>query len=234
MQSKKETQTQDTSLQVQWRANSERALSLSKKIIQGTAQIAQIEMGLTIADTLSKKTIRSEFKGNDGVAYSAVYTLVNRFINSFAFSTKISKDQIESLTIDTLEHFAYESMEDIILFFKMSRTGKLGTAKRGIDASIIFGEWFPKYLELKATEREQLRTEEKKSHINNETSIADVQKTYAKARDKTKLQKVKDYIEKITSDMDRQLLEDTIIEWEKCPKRKPYLRHLKAKRRTIK
>jgi len=141
------------------------------------------EMGLTIQSTFSKPNIRSVFKGETAqIGFSVVNVLVTRFINSFGFSTKLDPMQIEMITVDTLENFAYESIEDILLFFKMARSGKFGTTKRG---------------------------------------------------DKLDTKKVEVYVDKITKDMDRQLLEDTILDWEKDPIKKKHIHILKAKRKTV-
>ena len=90
-----------------------------------------IEMSLTLAESDNKAKMRSVFKGDTGqIGFSVVKVLVNRFLESFAFSTKLNDSQVEILTVDTLENFAYESLEDIILFFKMARSGKFGSAKK--------------------------------------------------------------------------------------------------------
>ncbi|MDB0600069.1 hypothetical protein PL373_02635 [Tenacibaculum maritimum] len=82
--------------------------------------------------------------------------------NSFAFATKLTDDQIDILTVDALDKFSHESLEDILLFFKMARSGKFGTTKRGVDSNLIFGEWFPMYLDLKSRERETVIENQKK------------------------------------------------------------------------
>ena len=55
-----------------------------------------------------------------------------------------------------------------------------------------------------------------------------------KARDKNKLEVLKTYIDKITKDFDRQMLEDLITDWEKDRERKNYVKYLKKKRNVIK
>ena len=192
-------------------------------------------MNLTINQTFSKPNIRSVFKDENGsIGYSVVKVLVNRFIDSFGFSTKLNETQIETMTVDTLENFAYESLEDIILFFKMARTGKLGSTKRGVDSNLIYGEWYPAYLELKADLREQNYIKEKNDLSKNLVTMEDVKKTYEKNNNNKFTQKVIAFVDKITENIDRQMLEDLIIDWEKDTERKPYLYILKRKRQTIK
>ena len=142
--------------------------------------------------------------------------------------------EIEIITIDAFEKFSYESLEDIILFFKMARAGDFGTTKRGVDSNLIFGEWFPMYLEKKADLREQNHEKQKNERNKLDVTIEDVEHTYKKAHEKRKLETILTYIDKITKDFDRQMLEDLIIDWEKDSEKKNYIKYLKKKRLTIK
>lgn len=216
----------------------EKALSLSKNIIEGKAELVGLEMSLTIQDTFSRPNIRSVFKDEvSSIGFSVVKVLVNRFIESFAFSNKLNETQIELLTVDTLENFAFESLEDIIIFFKMARSGKFGNTKRGVDSNLIYGEWYPMYLEQKALERENNYNKTKAINSRLQATDEDVKITYKKMHDRVKKrekeQKIIDYVNKITKNMDRQLLEDTIVDWEKCNKRKSWSFLLKEKRKII-
>jgi hypothetical protein len=229
------TNQANKSLQLQWTARLEETLNLSKSIISGNAQMALVEMNLSIDQTFSKPNIRTVFKNENGtIGFSVVNVLVNRFTNSFGFSTKLSNDQIEILTVDTLENFKYESLEDIIVFFKMARTGKFGSTKKGVDSNLIYGEWYPAYLEQKADIREQQYQKEKNALNSKKITLEDVKKTYSKHQQKNFEKRVTAFVEKITKNIDRQMLEDLITDWEKDPARKPYLNILKKKRITIK
>lgn len=233
MNSKNLTPTPQQSLPEQWKARQQETLSLSKAIVAGNAGLVSIEMNVTIADTLTKATIRSAYKGNDKLAYSVVSVLVNRFLNSFAFTTKLDKSQVAVVTLDTLEHFAYDSLEDIILFFKMARSGKFGVAKKSVDSNMIFGEWLPKYLEQKAQAREEAYTVSKTNHTAIVTTIEDVKKSYDKVTARKDAEKRQAYVNKLTKDMDRQMLEDTIESWSRDERMSRWVYMLKAKRREI-
>lgn len=193
-------------------------------------------MDLTIQKTFDKALIKSVFKGEAGqIGFSVVNVLVTRFIDSFGFSTKLNPVQIETLTVDILENFQYESLEDIIIFLKMARTGKFGSTGRGVDANLILGDWFPKYLDQKAELREQNYQKDK---MQNSDSSHAVELYYAKLK-KEKEQKANDEKAKIEIDemiknMDRQMIEDTIRDWERKPEMSNYLGYLKYKRQNIK
>jgi hypothetical protein len=210
-------------------------LNLSRSIISGKVKLAQLEMGLSIQDTFSNPTIRSVFKSDNGaIAFGVVNVLVTRFVSSFGFSTKPSDDQIESLTVDTLENFGYESLEDVILFFKMARTGKFGTTKRGVDSNLIFGEWFPSYLEKKAVLREESYEIHKNKKESKHVTIDQVQMNYRKATMASLKGKNKKFVDDFVKDMDRQMLEDTISSWANDKELQQHVALLKSKRRIIK
>jgi hypothetical protein len=209
-------------------------ISLSKAIVAGTAQLAPLEMTLTIQDTFDQPIVRKVFSGEGaGIGFSVVKVLVTRFIDSFGFSTKLSETQLEVLTVDTIENFKYETLQDIILFFKMARSGKFGTTKRGVDSNLIFGEWFPMYMEQKSTAREDLYQKQKSELNKIELTIEDVKKSYKKFQEPF-VEKVKRYVEKITDGINREQLEILIKEWESDDQKKKYIQLLKIKRRLIK
>lgn len=189
-------------------------------------------MQLSLSETDNKAKMRSVFKGETAqIGFSVVQTLVTRFLESFAFSTKLSQSQIEVLTVDTLDNFAYESLEDVILFFKMARSGKFGSAKKGIDSNLIFGEWFPQYMEQKAILREQNQVKPEKRQSATDEDIISFKKKLLKKKYKNKVQQ---HVDHITKNMDRQMLEDTILDWSKDKEKSKWVYMLKEKRRVIK
>lgn len=209
-------------------------ISLSKNIVSGNENVAYVEMGLSIENTFEKPLFRSVFKGeNAKIGFSVVRVLVTRFMESFGFSTKMSDNQIDTLTVDTLEKFNYETLDDIILFFKMARSGSFGATKKGVDSNLIYGEWFPMYLEKKAEIREQNYSIKKGETSRMQATDDDVKATYEKLKQKNIRLKVENHVDEITKNFDRQLLEDLIVDWEKDPIKKPYLDILKCKRKII-
>lgn len=211
-------------------------LDLAKAIITKNINLGFYELQLSIDKTIDKPIIKSTFKNeNSQIGFTIVSLLVNRFIDSFGFSTKLNESQIELLTVDTLEKFSYDSLEDIVLFFKLARSGTFGTTKRGVDSNLIFGEWFPMYMEMKAEAREREYIKNKKTITESTISIEDVKKSYEKIKPaETFRDRVLNYIDKITEGINRLELEDLIQAWSEDEQKKEYLRELKAKRLTIK
>ena len=193
-------------------------------------------MQLTIQQTFDKALIKSVFKGEAGqIGFSVVNVLVTRFIDSFGFSTKLNPTQIETLTVDILENFQYETLEDIIIFLKMARTGKFGSTGRGVDSNLILGDWFPKYLDKKAEIREQNYQVEKTEFISNNSAVDLYYKNIQKKKEQKKIfdNMISD-IDKMVLNMNRTMLEETILDWSKKDEMKPYLDYLKRKRLIIK
>jgi len=116
-----------------------------------------------------------------------------------------------------------------------SRSGTFGTTKRGVDSNLIFGEWFPMYMEMKAEAREREQLKQKKQNEESLLSIEDVKKTYEKIQVGNSFRdRVLNYIDKITEGISRLELEDLIQAWSEDEQKKPYLRELKEKRLIIK
>lgn len=192
-------------------------------------------MNLTLTETIGKPVIRSVFKNDAESALGIITVIVTRFLNSFGFSTKHNEEQIDIISIDTLEHFSFESLEDIILFYKMARSGKFGATNRGVDSNLIFGDWLPKYLEIKSIEREKIITKKQNDYKSQpQISVEEVYQTYRKNLIRNVKESSMDYINDFTKNMDRQMLEDTILSWSKDPELKNQVHLLKIKRRDIK
>ncbi len=208
---------------------------MAKAIISGAANVSMLELNTNFTKNIRSPAIQSVFKSEEDtlIGLSTIKILVDRFADSFGFSTKMNASQSETLCIDTFDNFRGESLGDIILFFKMARNGYFGSTHRGIDSNLIFGDWFPKYMEQKSTEREKIYQKEKKEQIKPEITIEDVRRSYEK-HNASMLQKVNNYVEKITEGITRDELETIISEWRKDEEKSKYIRILTNKRLFIK
>jgi hypothetical protein len=216
-------------------AKLESSLSLTNLVTQRIAELPQFELGLTIKGNLNKPVLKEVFKDDNGqTGFVVVRVLMTRFLDSFAFTTKLTPAQIDVLTVDALDYFSHESLEDLILFLKMARSGKFGATKRGVDSNLIFGEWFPQYTELKAIERETIIKKQQDEHKSFAVKMSDVEITYKKAMERKLKRQEKEYVDEFTKNFDRQMLEDTIDSWNRTEELKPFVHLLKKKRRTIK
>jgi hypothetical protein len=217
-------------------AKSEEVLVTAAKIIDGSQNIGLLEMNLQLEKTFDKPLMKTVFKNEDAatIAFGVVQVLIKRFLESFGFSTKPSQVLIDMMAVDALTKFEYETLDDIIIFLKMCRQGDLGTTMKGIDSNLVFGEWFPKYMDLKAQKREEIYTKQKNVPDDNNA----VAKYYQKQREKKAFREWQDkkfsQIDDLVKDFNRKNLEDTIEDWSTREEMKPYLEYLKRKRLTIK
>lgn len=100
-------------------------------------------------------------KENKKETFKIVFSLIERMQQSFSFNNKMSDAQITTCAFDLMELMAYETLEDIVLLFKMARQGQLGGRIFRIDSHVITQEWYPNYMELRVEEVEKKQTEKK-------------------------------------------------------------------------
>src|SRR5690554_6042172 len=194
MNSKTTALTQQAPSTMPSRATREGTLSLAEGICTGSVSLVALERNVSLQTALASPLFRTAFRGNDAAGFGVAHVLCKRFLNSFSFATKLEPAQVESFTVDALERFEYETLDDLVLFFKMARSGKFGTAKRGIDSNLVFGDWFPKYMELKADAREKQIRAEKVATTTKPITMEDVKKTYAIAQERRQAGKVQAFI----------------------------------------
>jgi hypothetical protein len=84
------------------------------------------------------------------------------------YAEKMDKELANQLASDLLENLKHESIEDIILMFKMTRQGKCGETKGRLDADTINYVIIPAYLEHKAELREKQYSKEKYANRKQE------------------------------------------------------------------
>lgn len=92
----------------------------------------------------------------------------------FKYSENLQIYPATILATDLLEKMKYDSLEDVLIMFRMARRGELGNSKGRLDADVIFGTFLPKYNELKALQWEEKARLEKIE--NQKTSIRDDEK----------------------------------------------------------
>lgn len=162
--------------------------------------------------------------------------LLMRFSEGFNVKNKLTPEQAAQTAMDIIEKYPYETIEDVILLLKHVRQGIIGDGKDyKLDGQNILNKWFPDYLEIKYTEveRQQKQAHLELSKVNN-SETHPVTLFYEKRR-KEKLKKEKDAevkkeIDEMLKSMDKQILEDTIVDWEKKEEMKPWVGYLKSKR----
>jgi hypothetical protein len=171
---------------------------------------------------------------------TAICYLINRFNANFNFGKSLTTQQSAILASDIVEKYPYETIEDIVLMFKQVRQGIIGDGKDfKLDGQNVLTKWMPEYLDKKYQELERIN-KKVSSEFNNQESLSSnaVAQFYAKRKaEKEKQENLKNayqQIDEMCKEMDRQTLEDTILDWSKKEEMKPYLDYLKRKRLIIK
>jgi len=209
-------------------------LCKAKEILSNPKGFGIIESDTNFKVCLNERNLGTVFKGeHKKIAFATIEFLVLRFVDSFGFSTQVSESRIETLITDFYDNFKSESLSDIVLFLKMARNGSFGTTHRGLDSNLIFGDWFPKYMMLKAEEREKIYQKEKSVIKQPEISLETIKEHY-KSFEESYLQKVVKYVDRITEGMTREDLEILITEWRNDAEKSKYIRVLINKRSFIK
>jgi hypothetical protein len=195
----------------------EKHLSL-KKAIEGT-HLRKLEKSIGEINTIT------------AIAY-----LINRFNANFNVGKSITQQQSALIASDITEKYPFETIEDVVLMLKQARQGVIGDGKDfKLDGQNILAKWFPEYLDKKYAEVERLHkipvaTEKMENNA--------VLQFYAKRRKelarKAAEEKMHNEIDAMVKNMDRQMLEDTIYDWQMKPKLKPYLNYLKNQRLKLK
>ena len=121
--------------------------------------IAKIEQSLTIKDSI--KT------GELIMKQGAKYEVVTEIIKIIEFYLKITGKELEGYQIqilagDLYDKFRTDTVEDIILFFKMIRTGDLGKLKYYDSFHDKIMAYVPQFFQYKSEQREKMIEAKKK------------------------------------------------------------------------
>lgn len=127
-------------------------------------EIALLETDLSINKCLNMPTIYDIKKEMSAkVILKSIQEIVLNSARTFKYSENMDFSQAAILASDLLNYFRNESLEDIVLMFRMIRQGELGSGKGRLDHDVIFNIFVPAYLEKKAETREkQIRNEKAK------------------------------------------------------------------------
>lgn len=130
-------------------------------------EIAKIEQSLTITDSIKS--------GELIVSQGSKLDIVKEIIKIVEFyleivGKKMEKYQIQILSGDLYDKFRNDTLEDIILMFKMIRTGDLGKPPYSESFHEKVMSYVPMFFDHKSAERERLieiKKRERRKSINN-------------------------------------------------------------------
>lgn len=113
--------------------------------------IAKIEQGLTIRQSLETSPLICA-EGNKIEVIKSIILVIEFFLK--VTGKELETFQIQVLAGDLYDRFNSDSLDDIILMFKMARRGEFG--KTYTLDSLQINLWAEKYLEKKVNEREMI------------------------------------------------------------------------------
>lgn len=210
-------------------------------VSQDQVELLILEKNMNIQKAIDGTKIKSLEKSLGEINMVKVVTyLLMRFSESFNVGKNITNTQAPLIAVDIIEKYPYETIEDIVLLLKQVRQGIIGDGKDyKLDGQNILNKWFPEYLENKYTEFERIKKQESQvisSEMDdkNHPVTQFYEKRRAEKARKDQEQKMKNEIDEMVKTMDRQMLEDTILDWEKKEEMKPYLNYLRSKRAIVK
>lgn len=133
-------------------------------------EIVLLEDTLTITKCMDLPSVYEVAKSLPAkVILKSIREIVLNTAKTFKFSENMDLSQATILASDLLRYFKNESIEDIVLMFKMIRRGELGSGKGRLDHDIIFNVFVPAYFDKKAEIRErQIRNEQSKYNQRHE------------------------------------------------------------------
>ena len=149
-------------------------------------ELIQVERSLSVKKCLSAPLLVNQ-KENETELIKSIFLIIKRFNDLVNVGKKMNEDQMIALSADLFERFGGESLEDIMLFFKMARNGEFGDFYR-LD-SIVVLSWIDKYLELKIIARED--------EIQNERNIRQREEDEA-VKNHVPDEKAKQYLEELS------------------------------------
>lgn len=206
---------------------------------QNQVELLILEKNLNLQKAIDGTKIQKLEKllGEVNIAKVITYLLM-RFSDSFNVGKNLTSSQAPMIAVDIMEKYPYETIEDVVLMLKQVRQGSIGDGKDfKLDGQNVLAKWFPEYLDKKYSEVERInKTAHQTSEPKTEKSAVEIfyEKRRLQKANEEKQRLAKLNIDEMVKTMDRQMLEDTIQDWQKKEEMKPYLDYLKSKRISIK
>jgi hypothetical protein len=144
-------------------------------------QLVKVEQSLSVQESIETGIVLANIvrdKQNRISVIEQICKIVEYFQELTNVSKKMEAFQIQVLAGDLLDAFTGDTIEDIILMFKMARKGDFGQIYR-IDSLVIMG-WVSQYLDHKADERERLYRKQEGQRKKEEQSTDVSDKTIEK------------------------------------------------------
>lgn len=167
----------------------------SQKLMQCLASedafaMVEVERGLSLQKCLDAPLLINQ-KSHASDLIKSIFLIIKRFNNLVNVGKKMNEDQMITLASDLYERFSCETLEDVMLFFKMARNGDFGDFYR-LDSVVVLG-WIPKYMDQKAEvfEKEIINQKNQRQRQEEEVGKEMSEENRTKLEELTKKLKVK-------------------------------------------
>ncbi len=114
--------------------------------LEAKTELIEIERELSVQKCVHNELMINQ-KSQKKEHISAIFVLIKRFCNLVNVKGNLNEDQQIQLAWDIYERFSCESLEDVVLFFKMARSGEFGDFFR-LDTVVIL-KWVDAYMDKK-------------------------------------------------------------------------------------
>ena len=124
-------------------------------------ELIKIEQSLSIKNTVDSPALLCNNADQKAIMIQQIIRIINYFLTFVNVNQKPEGIQIQVLAGDLYDKFKYDTLDDVILFFKYARQGNYGAIKFKLDSSDILA-WVPLYMDIKAEEREKFIRKQKR------------------------------------------------------------------------
>lgn len=127
-------------------------------------QQANMNIAKALKGVVLQKLMNAE---SQNMVAKAIFVITKLGTQQFNVKQNMSDAQLSAFSIDFTQKHPFETIEDLIMMFKMARTGSFQKHYQMIDGVVLF-QWFDEYLQRKDEHRLHIHREKKQEHNDEE------------------------------------------------------------------
>mgnify|MGYP000095937313 FL=1 len=167
--------------------NQEMVIKAEGQLLKVQNQLSKVQNQITIEKCLYEGTMLlqiAKMKGENNIVKMLI-TIIAINQNFFNVGKAMNSQQCQETAFLLYEEYKHETIEDVVMMFKMAKKGMLGDGQvyNRIDGNVILG-WMKEYREKKAIERENFVLNKRFEEKNNQTNVIALMEENEKPFDK--------------------------------------------------